>query len=143
MASFYTTLSGSTGQMEYFENPVGEPYVDLYSSADDGFGARPLWSKDSDESFYNVDACKWNSCGGHGIHEVTVHQSLSDLWDMWPSSERPWSTFVGNDDRCVVRGGSADGSTGVFMISQDGCETGFGDNGQHAFRVTLLPIALK
>ena len=126
----------ASGNYANFVNYARQPYVDLYKTTKAGgkFSAKPAWSNDSGEWYYNNDVCTWDTCGGQALHETKRVQSVDKANISWGGIS---GGLLNYESRWMGRGGyHAYGSTsGLFSSYSD---TGGASNG-HAFRTAISP----
>ena len=116
----YEVVSASIARRdgESYDYGVLTPYVDLYSPSD-GFNSTPAWSVSHQYYYSNYDVCTWSSCGGQGVSETTVSQSISDRSQAW-NNEGTDFVYMPYGQTQLGRGGSYDGGsrTGLFEVVQ-------------------------
>lgn len=131
----------TTSSSSYFTSPAREPYVDIFTS--DEFLGRVDWSYrsgTSNESYWQMDECTWESCGGRGLHETSLGQSNGQAsCGMWtcgyagslqlsgiPTLSRPW----------VVYGQGTNSGYGTLFTSR--VDDGSQPNTPHGMHVVLV-----
>ncbi|MDR2063961.1 MAG: hypothetical protein LBQ02_04240 [Candidatus Nomurabacteria bacterium] len=72
---------------------------------DNPLAIRPSWSSEGYSHYYNIDACTYQYCGGHALHEVAGVQSVYWQNQFWDGD---YSWLVDGEYPWAYRGGSAD-----------------------------------
>ena len=127
-----------TNSSSYMTTQAKPPYVDLYKESQ-GFdysssdNTNPAWSTSTSASYYNNDACTWETCGGHALHETKQYQSVSRNNQSWGSD---FSFFVYSSSRWFQRGGGASNGFIAGLFYSYGNVGSYGD--LRGFRAALL-----
>jgi hypothetical protein len=128
MGNRTTSTAGATSDATNLVTSPNLKYLNLYgvgitlrdvlgtNTLAHSFGAKPSWSSDLNENFYNWEVCAWETCGGQSLSETIAVQSVSDGTQSWGLD---YSHFVNSGYPWFVRGGYLNdaSSAGVFASS--------------------------